>query len=111
MGGPTSQIRSQLPLTGAILDDLDRVLATHADEIHRTRKGRNWKIRIDGYPIDVFVVDREGMLNWGEEPDANAQFEVVLSAGCNSPEDYERLTDLGNAIGAIIRGLPSPPTK
>jgi hypothetical protein len=111
MGGPTSQIRSSLPLTGAILDELDRVLAAHADEIERTRKGRNWAIRVDGSPIEVIVLDREGMQKWGEAADADTQFQVMLSAGCNSPEDYDRLTDLGNAIGPVIQGTPSPPTK
>jgi hypothetical protein len=82
---------------GATLDALDTVLASLANRIDRTRKGRVWDVWVRERPIHVQVV--------GSPP------AVELSAGCNSPEDYAILREIAGRIVEVIGGMASEPEK
>lgn len=81
----------------ALLDGLDALLASFAERVERTRKGRVWDIMIGDRPFHVCV---------DESPPA-----VVLSAACNDSDDWALLSDLAQTIAERFGGIASPPEK
>ena len=79
------------------LDAIDAVLASVADQIDRTRKGRVWDIWIHGRPVHVHVDDSQPV--------------VTLSAGCNNHEDAVILHELAAGIVHAVGGIFSEPEK
>jgi hypothetical protein len=87
-----------LPSDGPlVLEAIDMYLASLADRIERTRKGRVWDIWVDGCPVRVAVVTSTPA--------------VELSAGCNRAEDYAVLRKLTTGLAATCGGSASEPTK
>jgi hypothetical protein len=80
-----------------VLDAVDSMLASAADRIERTRKGRVWDIWVRERPVHVRIE--------GSPP------VVILSAGCNSPEDYAILRRLAADLARAVGGLASEPDK
>ncbi len=96
MAGPTSEVLLEDD-DGSTLDAIDQVLASVADQIERTRKGRVWNLFIRGRPVHVKVT--------GTPPT------VELSAGCNAPEDYDVLRELCDVLLQAVGGIASEPEK
>lgn len=94
--GPTSEVS----LSGddwSTLDAIDGVLASLADSINRTRKGRVWDVWVRGRPVHIQIS--------GSPP------KVGLAAGCREAEDYAVLRELGTAIAVAVGGIASEPEK
>jgi hypothetical protein len=81
----------------SVVDAVDAFLASRADRIERTRKGRAWDLWIGDRPVHVKVV--------------TAPPSVEMAAGCNSAEDYALLRQLAHGLAASCGGLASEPTK
>jgi hypothetical protein len=96
VGGPACEVLLESDAPEVLLE-IDAVLARVAERIERTRKGRVWNIWVDGRPVDVAV--------------ESSPPSIVLSAGCNGPEDYRVLARLAASLAERLRGLPSSPTK
>jgi hypothetical protein len=82
----------EIPLTSdssEVLDAIDAVLAETATKILRTRRGRTWDIWVNERPFHV-CVDKSLPA-------------VLVSAGCNDPEDRTLLCQLEAGIVARIR--------
>jgi len=92
--GPTCEVVLESD-DGATLDTIDLLLASIAEQVTRTRKGRTWDVWVRGRPIHVHVT--------GMPP------RVELSAGCNGPEDYTALRELTAAIALTTGGIVSVP--
>lgn len=94
--GPTCEVllNADDPQT---LDAIDAYLATFADRIERTRKGRVWDVWVCGRPVHVHVTDFPPT--------------VEISARCNTPEDHDVLRILSRGIADSIGGLASEPEK
>jgi hypothetical protein len=95
--GPTCEIRLKSVPDGDTLAAIDTFLSGITGIIERSRKGRQWDVWIGGRPVHVAA------------PDTRAG--VELSAGCNSPEDYEMLRRLGLGLAEILGGQASEPVK
>jgi hypothetical protein len=80
-----------------VLDAIDSVLASAADRIERTRKGRVWDVWVRERPVHVRVEGSPPM--------------VMLSAGCNDPEDYAILRRLAADLARAVGGVASRPVK
>ena len=87
--GPTCEVLLTTD-DGAMLDAIDDLLASRAERIDRTRRGRVWDVWIGGRPVHVSV---------GGKPPS-----ISLSAGCNDPEDYAVLRQLGGELAAALGG-------
>ena len=96
MAGPTCTVLIE-DITDSVLKALDALLAEESDTIERTRRNRVWEVWIRGRPIHVSANDSPS--------------EVLLSAGCNSPEDYEVLHLLAAKIAHTFGGVASAPVK
>lgn len=94
--GPTCEVLLQ-SCSEALLIEIDAVLASNADQIERTRKGRVWRLWILSRPVDVHVDASEAS--------------IVLSAGCNSPMDYAILRKLAGQLAKVSGGMATEPTK
>jgi len=94
--GPTCEVLLEA-VDGSTLDAVDAVLASVADRIERTRKGRVWDVWIGGRPVHLAV---------GGPPVA-----VVLAAGCNDSEDYAVLQRMAGVLAEVLGGIASPPVK
>jgi len=92
MGGPTCEVLLETD-DGPTLDSIDAILAASAERIERTRKGRVWAVWVGGRPVHVSV----------------SPVSVVLSAGCNEPQDYEVLRRLAGAFAAKLGGIATEP--
>jgi hypothetical protein len=101
MGGPSCEVVLDQAITNSKLEVIDEYLGRISQSIVRHRKGRTWKCSIDGRPIDVFTGDNLLM-----SPD-----EIGLSAGCNSPQDYEVLRRVSQELATLLDGLASEPIK
>jgi len=78
---------------GPTLDAIDAILATAAERIDRTRKGRVWAAWVGGRPVHVSVTP----------------VSVALSTGCNEPQDYDLLRRLAGAFAAKLGGVATEP--
>lgn len=94
--GPTCTISFATDL-GSTLAIVDSVLATAAEKVERTRKGRVWDIWMNGRPFHVDL-------------DAKSSH-IVLSAGCNVAEDIQLLRLLSAELATAVGGVASEPTK
>ena len=94
--GPTCEVVLESD-DGSALAMIDALLASAANEIERTRKGRVWQLWIDGRTIEAAVI--------GQPPT------LSLSAGCNSPQDWQILRDLSQRVADSLGGLASEPEK
>ncbi|MDZ7616308.1 MAG: hypothetical protein U1E05_04845 [Patescibacteria group bacterium] len=77
------------------LDSIESLLASLADRIDRTRKGRVWDVWIRGRPVHVAI----------------SQSIVALSAGCNSREDAAILQEVAEGIVQAVGGIYPEPDK
>ncbi len=94
--GPTCEILLETD-DGPTQDRIDEVLASVADRIDRTRKGRVWDVWIHGRPLHVIITSSPPV--------------VTLSAGCNSYDDVNIVRELAECIVNAVGGLYSGPEK
>ena len=85
--GPTFEVELKSSPDNIVLNEVDAYLAYVAGQIDRTRKGRVWDVWVEGRPFHVAVT---------ESPPG-----IMLSAGCNSPEDHEWLQRLSRGMTAL----------
>jgi hypothetical protein len=95
--GPACAIELATAPDAATLDSIDAFLDRIGARIERTRKGRVWDVWIVGRPVHVAVTN---------SPDV-----VTVSAGCNSPKDYELLRRIARGLADILGGRASEPLK
>jgi hypothetical protein len=93
--GPTCEILLEVsdPLTLAKIDD---ALALIAEKIERTRKGRVWKVWIQGRPVHLHATDNNTL---------------EISADCNQTEDYGVMRDLIQHLCDTTDGIASEVQK
>jgi hypothetical protein len=100
MGPTCSVILSAIP-TDATYSAVDAYLSRIAREMMRDKKVRLWEGWIDGRPVIVAIKDE----NEESHP------VVELSAGCNSPEDYEIMRRVSAELADLLGGLATDPIK
>lgn len=94
--GPTCEVTFSR-VNDELLDRIDRHLRDVADEVAPTRKGRDWNVWIAARPVHVRVSDESTAL--------------ILAAGCNAPEDWSVLEQLGVSLAEALGGQSSKPVK
>jgi hypothetical protein len=94
--GPTCEVilESAEP---AVLEAADAFLASAAERVERTRRGKTWNIWVDGRPFRVEA--------------STSLPAIVLSAGCNGAHDYEVLRRLSVGLAVACGGMASEPVK
>jgi hypothetical protein len=101
--GPTSTVHLTGAITADRLERIDAILARIAGAIERTRKGRVWRARVLGRPIDI---------NVQEDPESDVEpVQIVLAAGCNTSVDYDVIRAAAVELAGELGGRWTEPTK
>ncbi len=113
MSGVVKSVYSRDPLDESALLEIDAVLAQHADQIERTRKGKVWELSIGDFFVDVQILEQSDPCYWEGEnylleigllPEPG-YYCVLLSIGRSGDEAQCVIARLSLAIARAIGGF------